>query len=253
MINYYETKCMKKYTKDRKFQMGGIDSHQIVFPKHVLCCSGTGGGKSNWLLNYLNLSSDGTGTFGHVTIVCKTMEPLYEMLQEQGKDGVTIHTSLHKLPPLKEFKEHLECQQLIVFDDCVAEKDQSKIEEYFLRARKHGAGIQLVYLSQSYFKTPIFIRNNVTYAIFLQLSSDADLGRILTNYNVGIDKPVFKKIFKNAVSQKLCSFKIDISNSDLNKKFSRNWTDFYEIVDREGEPLDETQIQIYRNSGIVKK
>ena len=245
---------MKKYTRDQQnFQMGGLEQHKIEFPKHILCCSGTGGGKSNWLLNYLNLSSGGTGTFGHVTIVCKSMEPLYEMLSEQGKEGVTIFTNIGQLPRLKDNNENNSKQQLIVFDDCVSDRDQSKIEDYFLRARKHGAGIQLVYLSQSYFKTPIFIRNNVTYAIFLQISSDADLGRILSNYNVGIEKGVFRAIFKNAVSQKLCSFKIDISNSDLNKKFSRNWTDFYEIVDSEGDPLDEKKIQLYRNSGIVKK
>ena len=74
MINYYETKCMKKYTKNN-FQMGGVEIHNIQFPKHVLCCSATGGGKSNWLLNYLRLSSENQGTFGHVTIVCKTIEP----------------------------------------------------------------------------------------------------------------------------------------------------------------------------------
>ena len=156
MINFYEKPCMRKYTKNN-YMMGGYDMHQIQFPKHLLVCSGTGGGKSNWLLNYLNLSGQGCGTFAKVTIVCKSIEPLYQMLQEKGGDGgVDIIQGLEKLPALKEFKG--EGQQLIVFDDCVAErgKNQEKIEEYFLRARKQGSGIQLIYLSQSYFKTPIF-------------------------------------------------------------------------------------------------
>ena len=77
------------------------------------------------------------------------------------------------------------------------------------------------------------------------------MGRILTNYNVGIDKKVFKKIFKNAVSQKMCSFKIDISNSNLNKKFSRNWSDFYQIMDENGEQINEKDIVLFHKSGIL--
>ena len=250
MENLYKTKIMKKYLKSN-YQMGGYEFHNIEFPKHLLVCSGTGGGKSNFILNYLKLSSHGKGTIGHLTIVCKQMEELYEMLQDNYGDDITIHTSLSKLPPLREFKEHMGQQQMVIFDDCVAEKNQSQIEEYFLRARKHGAGVQCVYLSQSYFKTPIFIRNNVSYLVLLTLSSDADLSRILTNYGVGIDKDIFKKIFKNAVSEKLCAFKINIGTTDLNNKFSRNFMDYYKLMDEDGNMIQERDIILYRHTGLL--
>ena len=249
MINIYKTNAMKKYTKNN-FDMGGIEIHNIEFPKHILVCAATGTGKSNWLSNYLTISSQGSGTFGHITIVCKQSEPIYEMLQEQLKDNLTMITNLKDLPPLEKFGNK-SSQQLLVFDDCVAEKDQSKIEEYFLRGRKYGEGIQVMYLSQSYFKTPIFIRQNISYLILLSLSSDADLSRIMTNYNVGIHKDIFKKIFKNAVSNRMCCFKINIATTDLNKKFSRNWNEFYEIVDNNNEPLNISQIQTYSGSGLL--
>ena len=240
MINIYKTSAMKKHITN-VFDMGGIEKHNIEFPKHILVCSGTGGGKSNWLSNYLTISSRAQGTFAHITIVCKQSEPIYEMLQEQLGSNLTMITDLKKLPTLNEFGNK-SCQQLLCFDDCVAEKDQSKIEEYFLRSRKHGCGVQIAYLSQSYFKTPIFIRQNISYLILLSLSSDADLSRIMTNYNVGIHKDIFKKIFKNAVSNKMCCFKVNIATQDLNRKFCRNWSEFYEIVDDDNEPLHISQI-----------
>ena len=172
------------------------------------------------------------------------------MLQEQLKDNLTMITNLKDLPTLNEFGNK-SSQQLLVFDDCVAEKDQSKIEDYFLRARKHGEGIQVIYLSQSYFKTPIFIRQNINYLILLSLSSDSDLGRIIMNYNVNIHKDIFKKIFKNAVSNKMCCFKINIATQYLNRKFSRNWDNFYQLVDDDNEPLHISQIQVFQGNGLL--
>ncbi len=249
MLNVYKIPQMKKYTSNN-YQMGGFENHQIEFPKHILVCSGTGGGKTNWLCNFLKLSCEGTGTFGHVTVVCKQIEPLYEMLQEKLKDKFTLHTSLKNLPSLNEFGNKSE-QQLLVLDDCVANKDQSKIEEYFLRARKYGAGVQCIYISQSFFKTPIFIRNQISYLILLTLSSDADLNRIMGCFSMGINKDVLKKIFKNAIKEKMCAFKISIGTTDLNHKFSRNFKDFYTIVDDDGEPLPIDQIKLYQGGGML--
>lgn len=249
MLNIYKTKAMKKYIKT-DYEMGGIDDHNIEFPKHLLVCSGTGGGKTNWLLNYLQLSAQGSGTFGHITIVCKQIEPAYEMLQESLKDKFTLHTSLSELPKLNDFGNK-DCQQLLVLDDCVANKDQSKIEEYFLRGRKYGAGVQCIYISQSYFKTPIFIRNQISYLILLTLSSDRNLNMIMNEYSMGIDKEILIKIFKNAVKERLCCFKINIANPNLNEKFSRNFTDFYRLVDDENELIPIDKIELFQNGGLL--
>ena len=249
MLNIYKTSAMKKYLKS-DYEMGGFEEHQVEFPKHLLVCSGTGGGKTNWLLNYLKLSAKSSGTFGHVTIVCKQIEPAYEMIQEKLKDNFTLYTALSQLPKLNDFG-HKECQQLLVLDDCVANKDQSRIEEYFLRARKHGQGVQCIYISQSFFKTPTFIRNQISYLILLTLSNDSDLKRIMSGYSMGIDKEVLLKIFKNAVKERLCAFKINIGNPNLNEKFSRNFTDFYTLVDEEGDLLPIDKIQLFQNGGLL--
>ena len=244
MLNVYEQPCMVKYNTSN-YEMGGLDQHNIVFPKHVVVASGTGGGKSSWLSNYLRLSAAGCGTFGHVTIVCTGgMEKIYDMLQEKLKDNITFYHTLAALPKLKDFGNK-DVQQLLVFDDCVAERDQSKIEEYYLRGRKYGRGIQCIYLSQSYMKCPIFLRLNAAYLILLTLSSDADMGRIMQNYNCGVEMGTLKRIFKNAVSSHMHAFKIDITTCDLNRKFSKDWNQFYELVDNENEPIQTNQIQLF--------
>jgi hypothetical protein len=66
-------------------------------------------------------------------------------------------------------------QVLLVFDDCVAIRDQTKIEEYFLRGRKVAGGISCVYLSQNFFGIPTLICRQFNYVIILKLSGSKDM------------------------------------------------------------------------------
>jgi len=120
-------------------------------------------------------------------------------------------------------------QQLLIFDDMVAEKNQKKIEEYLLRGRKIGRGITIIYISQKYHKTPIFIRANINYLILLKISGQNDLSRILSDYTLAVDLKDFKAIYKDATKSKLDFMKIDIDEGDPNKKISKNWIDYYQI------------------------
>ena len=249
VLNIYKTNQIKKNLND-KYDMGGFEDHHITFPEHMAIFSATSGGKTNLLYNYLMLSSKNCGTFGHITVVCKSMEPIYELLKKELGDNLTIYLSLRDLPHLDDLGNN-DVQQCVVMDDCVGDKDQSKIEQYYLRSRKFGKGVQCIYLSQSYTKTPSFLRNQISYALFLSLSSDKDLNNIMQNYNVGADKKVLKKIFKNAVSEKLCFFKIKTNTTDLNHKFSRNWDDFYTLLDEHNELITEKDIELFHDSGIV--
>ena len=75
---------------------------------------------------------------------------------------------------------------MLVFDDQVAEKNQAKIEEYYIRGRKIGGGITMASLSQSFLAIPTLIRRQFNYAIILKLSGKKDLNLILSNYSLGI-------------------------------------------------------------------
>ena len=52
-------------------------------------------------------------------------------------------------------------QKIVIFDDMVCEKKQDDIIDYFIRGRLRNCSV--IYLSQSYFKTPKNIRDNCTH------------------------------------------------------------------------------------------
>ena len=225
MINFYEHKDVKKLAP-RYFNPHFNDT-QISIParRGVIAPSGTG--KTQWLLNYIHKCQN---TFGHIIIVYKASEPLYKI----GSKNITFYTKLTDLPnPVDLNMENK--QILLVFDDQVAEKNQNKIEEYFIRGRKIGGGITMCYLSQSFFAIPTLIRRQFDYVIILKLSGKRDLNLILSNYAVGIDVDQIIDLYKNATKHKFNFLKIDIENRDDNRKFSHNFIDFYKIENEDSE------------------
>jgi hypothetical protein len=86
-------------------------------------------------------------------------------------------------------------QILLIFDDQVAEKNQQKICEYFLRGRK-------VYLSQKFYGIPTLIRRQFNYVIILKLSGAKDLKQIIQKYSLGLDAYEIVELYKKTTKVK---------------------------------------------------
>ena len=122
-------------------------------------------------------------TFGNIKIFCRNKdEPLLEYLKTKiPKEQLQIYEGIDELPNLdlkdneKGFNPTL--QHLVIFDDLVLLKDAQsvRISEYFIRARKIAKGISLMYLTQSYFRTPKTIRLNVNYLVVKKVAALRDL------------------------------------------------------------------------------
>ena len=230
MINFYEHKDVKKLMP--KYRNPNFDQTQMSIPCRVSVIAPSGTGKTQWLLNYINKNQD---TFGHIIVVYKASEPLYEFLRDKiGSKNITFYTKLIDLPSPTDLQMGNK-QVLLCFDDQVAEKDQKKIEEYYIRGRKIGGGISMMYLSQSFFAIPTLIRRQCNYVIILKLSGKRDLNLILSNYALGIEVDHIMKLYKDATKDKFNFLKIDIENRNDNKKFSHNFTGFYKIEDQDGD------------------
>ena len=52
---------------------------------------------------------------------------------------------------------------------------------------------------------------------------------ILSDNNIGVDKTSLLKLYNDATREKFNFLKIDLATSDENKKFSHNFTEFYNI------------------------
>lgn len=220
IINFYD-----KIPKNLSMELHNpfFKVHNIVIPFRMLIIGSSNSGKTNVLLNLINIMPD---TFNQIIVCTRNAdEPLYNFLKMKLKDNFHIIENLNELPLLDSFDKKL--NHLVVFDDMVLTKKQNDIEEYFIRSRK--LNISVVYISQSYFKIPKIIRSNVNYIILKKLSSSRDIALILTDYTLALDRDNIIKLYRDATNDKIDFLMIDIDNFDRNKIFRKNFTEFYTI------------------------
>jgi len=227
MYNFYEHKEVKKLMDEVHNPYFNI--HQLEVPFRLGIIGSSGSGKTSILLNLLSKAQD---TFHYIHIVYKASEPLYEFLEKQlnttKKKSVLFYDKLADLPPITNFPNK-GSQQLIVFDDQVNEKNQDTIKEFFIRGRK--LKLSLCYLSQSYYKIPRIVRLQFGYLLLLKLSSGKDLQMIMNDCSLGDDitKEKLYAIYKLATKDKFSFLKINLDTSDPNKKFSRNFSEYFRL------------------------
>ena len=226
ITNFYDHKDIKKYITS--YHNPHFKDTQMTIPSRVGVIAPSGTGKTQWLLNFISKSTD---TFGHIVVVYKQSEPLYEFLRDKiGSKNITFYTKLTDLPNPNDLNMGKK-QVLLVFDDQVAEKNQQKIEEYFLRGRKVAGGITCIYLSQNFFGIPTLIRRQFNYVIILKLSGAKDMKQIIQNYSLGLDANEVVKLYKDATKELFHFLKISVEERNENKRFSHNFTGFYKISD----------------------
>ena len=225
MVNFYSHKNMKQFLTE--YENPHFDSHQIKIPFRMGIISASGGGKTQFLLN---LIAKMQSTFGHIYVCYRASEPLYEFLAKSiGDKNITFFTQLGKFPQVNEMPK--DKQILCVFDDVVnySDREQGIIKEYYIRGRKFGKGISMCYLSQSFFRIPKIIRLQCNYLILLKLGSKRDLALILSDYGLGVDKEELMSIYKHATQIPFDFLKISTDERQDSKRFSHNWTEWYDI------------------------
>ena len=229
MVNFYKVKGIQDFLTD--YHNPNFEQTQIKIPFRISVIASSGGGKTQWLLNLIARTND---TWGHIYICYRTAEPLYQLLERSvGAEKITFFTSLSKfIQPADLPKEK---QVLMVFDDVVnySDKEQNLIKEYYIRGRKMNKGVSICYLSQSFFKIPKIIRLQCNYLILLKLGSKRDLNLILADYGLGVERDELMAIYKDASQIPFNFLKVSTDERDDNRRFSKNWTQFYTISDDE--------------------
>ena len=178
-----------------KYHNPCYENHKLEVPFRMMIVGSSGSGKTTLVLEIIHRMND---TFGHITICCANkQEPLYEYLVSKLEpEQLTVVEGYQNIPDLKALDE--EVQHLIVFDDLVLERRQDKIEEYYIRSRKIAKGVSCIYLTQSYFAVPKTIRLQCGYILLKKLSSMRDLGFIVNDFNVGIEKEDLFEMYRHA-------------------------------------------------------
>jgi len=200
--------------------------HRLKLPFRMCIVAPSGSGKTNFLANLLALFSSGSGTFHHITVVTRNKdEPIYKWL-ESLNDRIKVVEGLENTPLLDKMDKDF--NHLVCFDDLVLTKDQSRIANYYIRARKLNCSV--CYLSQSYFGIPKIVRQNCTYLVLLKLSGARELNLILSEGGLGIDKNELLRIYKNATSEKFSPLLIDYE-ADPQERYRKGFTEFISVTE----------------------
>lgn len=225
IVNMYEK--IPKHLLDNA-ENPNFHLHKLKLPFRAICVAPSGSGKSNLIVNLISLFSQGKkGTFATINIVTRNKdEPLYKYLELISEGQIIITEGLETLPQLDKFDKDV--NHLVVVDDLVLAKDQSRVESYYIRARK--LNVSIIYLSQSFYRIPKIIRSNCSYMFILKLGGKRDLNLILSEMSLSTSKETLLKIYEHCTKEKFNFLLVDIDAPE-DQRFRHNLLDVINVAD----------------------
>ena len=183
----------------------------------MLICGNSGSGKTNLLFHMLMkplLYYDEIYLYARNLEQDKYKRLMQKMREMSHKLGYEIlNVSNDEITPVTEM-DYADNKKLVIFDDYVCDKNQRQIVDYFIQGRHKNCSV--IYLSQSFYKTPKDIRLNCSHYCLYEFPSSREANRISSE--LGFDKDVFK-----TATQKPFSF---LYVDKPKKIISKNFTDY---------------------------
>ena len=212
--NWYEKIGVKKTKVDDNYK-----KHMIEPKSMIVCIGGTGAGKTNALLEFLNRKNN---AFTELIIFTGSTadEPIYNFIKSKIPETQLIN-NIADLPELNTFDDDdKSSEKLIVFDDFInlPKKDFKKINEYLTSGRKFG--FTCFVMAQNYTSIPKIITRNAHYFILFRLNDNVTVDNIIKNHNVSnISKEDFKHYYLKSTSVPRDFFMVDLRNSNIRHNF----------------------------------
>ena len=163
----------------------------------MLVCGPSGSGKTNTLIHMIyNLLY-----FDKVYLYAKNLEQskyqnLMDVLQPISDDvGYdVIEARNDDIIPVEDINS--DSQKIVIFGDFVCDKNQKPLVDYFIRGRHKNCSV--IYLSQSYYKTPKDIRLNCSHFSIYDFPSTNEKSLICREN--GVPKESYEKATKEPYS-----------------------------------------------------
>ena len=218
---------VKGGVKPKKYR--NCHKDMIQFPSSVLIVGKSGSGKTNILMSILTVYS----CYDKIYLVTphldqpkyQTLIKFYEKVEEKtGEEILEVFETIEEAPTAEDMDTEL--QNCIVFDDVIMSKDLSVVENWFVKNRHSNTSVY--FLTQSYTKkTPIVIRQNANYHIFLKCPSRKNQSLIYQELGYNTTKERFVEMFNDATDG-YNFFMIDLKTLDPMKQYRKNFnTKFY--------------------------
>jgi len=224
--NYYEL-LPKNLKQERKLD-ANYKKHYIQPCSMICCIGGTGSGKSNSLLDFLNRKNN---AFYEIIIYSGSTvdEPLYNLLKQMMPE-IQLYNDINEFPPLSEFdNENKDQEKLIILDDFInlPTKDMKKLNQYLVAGRKFGFTVWC--MAQNYTSVNKVITRNLNYIILFKLNDNVSINNIIKNHNIhDVDKQKFKDCYMQATSEPRQFFMIDLKGPK-ETHLRQNFLNFYDI------------------------
>lgn len=213
---YTSTTNAKRLTYKNQSQL------RIELPFRALIIGKSGSMKSNLMFNLIELINSWTTIY----IFAKNLEqPLYKTFIpafEQAGGTIIASTDLIDLPAIEDIDNPE--RVLVIFDDLLAERNLTRVSDYFLRSR--SLGISLIFVSQKAQgpgSTPMMIRSNCDYVFLKQFTALNSVKRFLSEYDLPED--ALQK-YKRATQKPEDFLLIDTISSDDRFKLRHNFSPF---------------------------
>ena len=165
----------------------------------MLICGNSGSGKTNLLYHMLIeplLFCDKIYLYAKNLELEKYQNLMKEMNEASEETGYNVmEVSNDAITPITHLP-YENNQKIIIFDDYVCEKNQREIVDYFIQGRHKNCSV--IYLSQSFYKTPRDIRLNCSHYCIYEFPSARE--RSMISSELGVEKEQYKKATKKPFS-----------------------------------------------------
>ena len=185
-------------TKNKKFKQ--LYSFMPYDTFRMLIRGNSGSGKTNLLFHML---IEPLFYYDKIYLYAKNLEQeKYQNLMKEMNEASNeeagykiMEVSNDEILPITHLP-YEENQKIIIFDDYVCEKNQREIVDYFIQGRRKNCSV--IYLSQSFYKTPRDIRLNCSHYCIYEFPSARE--RSMISSELGVEKEQYKKATKKPFS-----------------------------------------------------
>ena len=183
----------------------------------MLICGNSGSGKANLLYHMLIKP---LLYYDEIYLYARNLEQYQKLIQKMRElssklEYEILHMSNDEITPVTEM-DYEDNQKLVIFDDYVCDKNQRQLIDYFIQGRHKNCSV--IYLSQSFYKTPKDIRLNCSHYCLYEFPSLRESNRISSELGVS------KEDYKAATKKPYSFLYVDKPRKRIAKNFTGNLT-----------------------------
>lgn len=218
--NFYLELKEEKKKVDPNFK-----KHMIMPNSRIALIGGSGTGKTQFLMNFLERSSP---KFYEIYIYTTDPEEILLSHLKKTVPNILITNEISEIPELNEFEDDKNDEKLMVFDDFITlnNKEMKKLEDYAIAGRKFG--FTTIYMAQNYRQIPKNVTRNLNYIVLFKLNDNTTLRSILYNHNIhDINKDTLKKYYNFATREKFNFLLLDLNPENKNIAYRHNFLNIF--------------------------